>query len=500
MKIFNINTQKSALLILVVAIALTIGSCGEEFVTKEFTNGVTSESFFQNATHAEQALTAVYDILNGRGMYREGMWVLGDAPTDDINELTGDNGDYGTHYRAASDYRWEPSNPYSTARWYEAYKGIFRANILLEELPDIEMDAALKSRFEAEAKFLRGVFYFNLVLAFGDVPLVTTVLSREEYRELARTDQSVVYGQIEQDLLDAAAGLPATAPDPVGRATSGSANGLLSRIYLYQENWQAAVNAAEDVMDAGYDLVPSADFGDMFTGQLENSIESVFEQQSVGNSPNVWGGDLTENSFGFLWSPMIGWANWYSPSPGSYQQFEAGDIRRKASVLVVGAGDSLDSDGDGIEEPFPSGDMNTNYFNGGNVRKWLAIGTNLAQANNYEVNFPIVRYAEVLLNYAEAQNELGNSTDALLALNQIRARAQVADITETDQALLRDLIRAERRRELLYEGQRFYDIKRWGLVEDILVPLGFRVGTHEYWPVPLAELDLMPNLTQYPPN
>ena len=492
------KTQKSSLFILLIAFVIAIGSCEEDFVTKEFVNGVVSDNFFKNATDAEQALTAVYDIIGVRGMYRESMWVLGDAASDDINELTGDNGDYGTHYRAASDFRWEPSNPYSSLRWYDGYKGIFRANILLEELPEIEMDAALKSRFEGEAKFLRALYYFNLVMAFGDVPFMTTVLTREEYQELARTDKDIIYAQMEQDLKDAAAVLPAAASDPVGRATSGAANGLLSRIYLYQQKWTEAASSAEAVMGAGYTLVSSEDFPKMFYGQLENSSESVFEFQSVGFSPNVWGGDLTETSFGFLWSPMIGWANWYSPSVSSQEQFEDGDIRRKASLLIVGAGDMLDSDGDGVEEPFPSGTMNGNYFNNANVKKWLAIGKNLASGDEYEVNFPIVRYAEVLLNYAEAQNELGNSTDALVALNQIRDRAMVPAITETDQGLLRDLIRAERRRELLFEGQRFYDLHRWGIAAEVLSPLGYRVGTHEYWPVPVAELDLMPNLTQYP--
>ena len=492
------KTQKSSLFIVLLAFVLTIGSCGEDFVTKEFVNGVVSDNFFETATDAEQALTAVYDIIGVRGMYRESMWVLGDAASDDINELTGDNGDYGTHYRAASDYRWEASNPYSTLRWYDGYKGIFRANILIAELPEIDMDAGLKARFEAEAKFLRALYYFNLVMAFGDVPFMTTVLTREEYQELARTDKSIIYAQMEQDLLDAAAVLPAEASDPVGRATSGSANALLSRIYLFQEKWVNAVEAATDVMDAGYSLVSSEDFPKVFYGQLENSSESIFEFQSVGFSPNVWGGDLTETSFGFLWSPMIGWANWYSPSVSSQEQFEDGDIRRKASLLIVGAGDMLDSDGDGVEEPFPSGNMNGNYFNNANVKKWLAIGKNLAVGDEYEVNFPILRYAEVLLNYAEAQNELNNSTDALAALNQIRARAMVPAITETDQGLLRDLIRAERRRELLFEGQRFYDLHRWGIANEVLGPLGYRVGTHEYWPIPIAELDLMPNLTQYP--
>ncbi len=494
------NTKNRTLLMLLMVVALFFPSCGEEFVTQEFENGVVSESFFQNASDAEQAVTAIYDIIGSRGMYQEGNWVIGDATSDDINELTGDNGDYGTFYRAASDYRWETNNPYSTTKWFDGYKGIFRANILLQELPEIEMDNALKTRFEGEAKFLRALYYFNLIQAFGDVPLVTTILTREEYLELARTDKQIIYAQIEQDLMDAATLLPVDAGDPVGRATKGAANGLLSRVYLYQDKWTEAANAAKLVIDGGggYNLVATEDFKNMFNGSLENSQESLFEFQSVSFAPGAWSG--TENIYSFFWSPVIGWANWYSPSVGSQEQFEDGDIRRKASLLIVGVGDAIDTDGDGIEEPFPSGNMNGNYFNNANVRKFLPINKNLADANSYDVNFPILRYAEILLNYAEAQNENGNATEALSAVNEIRNRAMVPIFTETDQGLLRELIREERRRELLFEGHRFFDLHRWGIAADVLVPLGYRVGVHEYWPVPLSELDIMPNLTQYPPG
>ncbi len=474
--------------------------CSEDFVTKEFKNGVVDENFFQNATHAEQALTAVYDIISQKGLYREAIVLLGDAVSDDINELTGDNGDYGTYFRAGSDYRWEPSNPFSTARWYDGYKGVFRANILLEKLPEIEMDAGLKARFEGEAKFLRALFYHNLVNAFGDVPFVTSVLTRDEYNELARTDKNVIYAQMEQDLKDAAAVLPIEAGDPVGRATKGAANGLLSRIYLYQNKWQDAANAAMQVINQGnHQLVPTEDFIHMFNGKKENSVESILEYQAVAQAPGFWG-NSSENFYSIHWSPVIGWANWYSPSPGSYQQFEDGDIRRKASVLVVDANppDSIDTDGDGVQELFPSGNMNSSYFNGANTRKWLPEGKNMTQANSFDVNFIIIRFAEILLNYAEAQNELGNSAEALGAVNMIRQRARVPDFSETEQAALRQLIREERRRELLFEGQRFYDLQRWGIAAEVLGPLGYVPGRHEYWPIPNAELDLMPNLTQYP--
>jgi hypothetical protein len=492
------NTKLNYKIFLICTLPLFF-TCSDEFVTKEFKNGVVDENFFKNATHAEQALTAVYDIISEKGMYREAINMFGDCPSDDINELTGDNGDYGTHFKAASDFRWTPDNNFSVARWYDGYKGIFRANILLEKLPDIDMDASLAARFAGEAKFLRALFYFNLVVAFGDVPFVTSVLTRDEYSQLARTDKSIIYAQMEQDLRDAAAVLPVAAGDPVGRATKGAANGLLSRIYLYQNKWQDAAGAAKQVIDQGtYDLVSSEDYVKIFNGQMENSVESIMEFQAVGLAPGFWAN--SENFYSIMWSPLVGWANWFSPSPGSYQQFEAGDIRRKASVLVVNADppDSIDVDGDGIQDHFPSGSMNTNYFNGANVRKWLPEGKNMSVADNFDVNFHIIRYAEILLNHAEAENELGNASSALASVNLLRTRAKVPEFTETDQAALRQLIREERRRELLFEGHRYHDLHRWGIAAQVLGPLGYVVGRHEYWPVPVAELDLMPNLTQYP--
>jgi len=236
--------------------------------------------------------------------------------------------------------------------------------------------------------------------------------------------------------------------------------------------------------------------------EYENGPESILACQSVIRAPGFWG-NSSENFYSIHWSPVIAWANWFSPSPGSHQQYEEGDIRRKANILLVDTNppDSIDTNGDGIQELFPSPHMNATYFNGANTRKWLPEGKNMAQPANataWDVNFTIIRYAEVLLNLAEAQNELGNATAALDAVNQIRTRAKVPPFTETNQAALRDLIRAERRRELLFEGHRYFDLHRWGIAAEVLQPLGYVVGRHEFWPVPVSELDLMPNLTQYP--
>lgn len=481
-------------------LSLVVFSCGEDFVTKEYQNGVVDENFFQTAQDAEQALTAVYDIVGQKGYYRDAIFPLGESTSDNIDEQTGDNGDFGFHYKALSDYRWVQDNPFTRARWYDSYKGIFRANILLEKLPEIEMDDALRQRFAAEAKFLRGLYYFTLIISYGDVPLVTEILTRDEYSALSRTDQSLVYAQVEQDIMEAADVLPVSIEGDaeIGRATKGSALGLLSRVYLYEGKWQESVQASEQVVGLNtYNLID--DYGSMFSGQNENSEESLFEMQSVSRAPSFWSGQ-SENLYSVMWSPMIGWANWYTPSVDVINAFEEGDIRRKASLLLVGANDSIDLNGDGIIDPFPAPEIgsNTVFYTDSNVRKFLPEGRPLNDANNYDINFPILRYAEILLNYAEALNELGRSAEALVPLNEVRERAELPPLSTTDQNELRSLIYHERRIELVFEGHRFFDLKRQNRAAEILGPLGWQTGTHEYFPVPQEELDLNPNLTQYP--
>lgn len=487
--------MKYSILSIFLAAVLATG-CKEEFVTKEFTNGVSEENFFKNAKDVEQALTAVYDVIGQKGIYRESVFVLGSCPSDDIDEKTGDTGDYGFHFKNASDFRWFPDNPFSRARWYDAYKGIFRANTFLEKVPPVTMDEVVKKRYLAEAKFLRALYYWNLVITFGDVPFFTKVLTQPEYADLARTDKAVIYKQIEDDINSAIPDLSVAASNPVGHVTQGAALGILGRVYLYQKKWQESADANQKVIALGlYRLVPN--YISLFNGKAENSTESLLDFQAVGFAPGYFT-DASENSIAAMWSPTIGWANWYTPSEESKTLFVPGDIRRK-SVMIMGASpaDSIDVDGTG-PKVFPTLPMRTQFFNNANVRKFLPEGKVMAQVDNFDVNYPIIRYAEVLLNQAEALNELGRSADALVALNQIRSRAKVAAVAETNQVSLRTIIQNERRVELVYEGHRFYDLARWGQLEEKLKKKGFIKGQHEYWPVPTAELDLMKKLTQYP--
>lgn len=471
-------------------------ACKENFIAKEFTNGISEDNFFKSAKDAEQALTAVYDAVSQKGLYRESVVVLGECPSDNIDEQTGDVGDYGLHFKNASSFLWQPDNKFSSARWYDAYKGIFRANTFLKKVPAIEMDDKVKKQYLAEARFLRALFYWNLVITFGDVPFIADEVTADEYAQLARTDKESIYKKIEEDLNLAIADLPLAASNPIGRANKGAAMAILGRVYLYQQKWQEAADMSKKVIDLGqYSLV--ADYISMFNGKNDNSSESIFDFQAVAQA----GGFFSAASEAFIsatWSPTVPWANWYSPSEQSKTVFAIGDIRRK-SIMIAGAtpADMVDVDGTG-PKIFPSSPMRTSYFNNAAVRKFLPEGKLMSNVANFDVNYPIIRYAEVLLNYAEALNELGQSDAALAPLNQVRKRAGLNEIGKTNQAALRILLQDERRVELIFEGHRFYDLARWGLLETKLKSKGFVKGTHEYWPVPLAELSLMPNLTQYP--
>lgn len=480
---------------LLLGITLITG-CSEDFVNKEFTNGIVEENFYKSAKDAEQALTGVYDPLSRKGVYRESAVVLGECTSDNIDEQTGDNGDYGFHYKALSDYRWLPDNPFISSRWYDCYAGIFRANAFLEKVPAIKMNETLKKQYLAEASFLRAVYYWNLVITYGDVPLTTTVLTPVEYRELARIGQDKIYAQIEADLTKAIPDLSVNNSVPIGRVTRGTALGFLGRMYLYQRKWAQAAETSQQVIALGkYKLVD--DYMSQFNGKGENGPESLMEFQAVGFAPSYFSA-ASKNGMAVMWSPVIGWSNWFTPSKEMAKVYPEGDQRRK-SILVVGAtpADMIDVNGKG-QQPFPSAPMRPTYFNNSSVRKFLPEGRDMNSANNFDVNQPIIRYGEVLLNLAEALNEAGQSSAALAPLNQVRSRAGVAPITDTNQASLRSIIRRERRLELAFEGHRFFDLARWGILEETLKSKGFVKGRNEYFPVPIGELSLMPNLTQYP--
>lgn len=459
-------------------------SC-EDYLEKEPLGRLSSVSFFTTSQHAVQATNATYNQLRNFGVHVFGFIGMtdivsddadkGSTPSDSNDQIELDNLTYG------------PGNGLIRGAWQGYYRGIDRANKAINNIPAIEMDETLRARLVGENKFLRAYFYFFLVRAYGDVPLITETLEPSEYLQ-ERTPASEVYAQIVQDLTDAIAVLPEKseyAAEDLGRATKGAARGLLAKVYLFLEDYANAERYALEVINSGeYALYP--DYSGIFLREGENSSESVFEVQAVALEAGGGGTQYNEVQ-GVRGTPNLGWG-FNRPSDALLAAYEAGDPRRDATVLEVG--EEL-PDGSAVVEDNPQ--IEGERYN---QKAWQPEypGGN----NNGPGNIRRLRYADVLLIAAEAANELGKPGEALPYLNSVRERARggesgiLPDVTTNDQGELREAIWHERRVELALEQHRFFDIIRQGRAATLLEAQGknFVVGKHEVFPIPQTEIDL----------
>ena len=365
------------------------------------------------------------------------------------------------------------------------------------------MDATLQSRYIAEAKFLRALFYFDFVRAWGGVPLVTTT---NPPLGLVRASKDEVYTLIINDLQSAIDILPLKsdyASADVGRATKEAAQALLAKVYLFRNDFVNAETYLMNVINLNkYSLEPVYIDANGINGN--NGVESVFEIGAIQVENEDAGGDQYGNTQGVRGTPNKGWG-FNRPSIDLRNSFEAGDPRYKGTVIDLG--DTIDGItilGDVAGTPDITKDSLGNIIEIEcyNRKVWVPGGTT---TSNWGLHRRLIRYADVLLMAAEALNENGKPTQALTYLNMVRARARqgnpgiLPDIVTTDQSQLRDLIFNERRHELGLEGLRFWDLVRTGRAPAKLGPLGFVTGKNEILPIPQSEIDLSQGaLTQNP--
>ncbi len=369
--------------------------------------------------------------------------------------------------------------------WAGQYQNINFANQVLGNIPAITMDENLKTRYLAEAKFVRAYSYFRLVRAFGDVPLRLALPQSAAEYNIPRTPKAQVWAAIEKDLTDAAAVLPQSygAAD-VGRVTKGAALGMLAKVSMYQKKWQAVFDLTTQVMGMGYSLFP--DFEKLFRTQNKNNSESVFEIQCkliLGNK----GASNSQYSQvqGVRGSVGGGWG-FNVPTPDLVAEFEPGDTRKAGTIIFRG---ETTAEGDVIP---PTGD-NPMY----NKKSYVPFSQYVSGYNEgADQDFMVLRFADILLMNAEAANELGKPAQALISLNKVRARARggnpavLPDVTTTDQATLRTAIWHERRVELAMEFDRFFDVIRQGRGTAVFGVKGFVAGRNEVMPIPQNEIDL----------
>lgn len=481
MKKINIKIQKIVYLFFAIVM---LSSCADEYIDEAKVYAIDSESFFNSEAEYYEALVAAYDPLHTTFINV----LMGEIASN--NTLCG--GESATDvpgYQQVDDMIHTPVNEQLQRLWSWMYAGVNRAAYIIEFKDKTDFEG--KNLILAEAYFLRAYFNFELVKWFGDIPIKPEgrfFLGDE--KTIPRSPKAEVYALIEQDLQFAVSNLTYTAPQ-VGRATKGSAQALLGKVYLYQDKFEEAAAVLEDVIQNGpYMLEP--DYNKIFEFAGENGVGSVFEIQYTdveGASFNCF--QCVEGNIAVGYQGVRGYSgpdftpgfSFNVPTQEVVDEFEPGDLRKDVAILDIDAWAAAT----GAE--FTTGYEHTGYFN----RKYIprtrsanaAGDQNLTNPNNYRA----IRYADVLLMAAEAHNRKSNPDDARarIYLNMVRERAfgnSDNNITSSGSNLT-SAIYKERRVELVGEGHHFFDLVRTGRGTQIS---GFTENKNEVFPIPFEEI------------
>ena len=400
------------------------------------------------------------------------------------------------------EFDYSASGPGIQQYWTEHYRMIHAANRIIHGISNSANPTEGDLINRGEAHFFRAFAYFNLVRAFGEIPLIDFVVEDAADANVPKSPVSAIYALIDADLTAAAAVLPRVWESRfTGRITWGAARALHARTFMMRNDWGNMYAKAMEVINSGlYDL--STPFGQIFRESGENSRESIFEVQATATTTMP-----SDNAIGSQWAQVqgvrgagqwnLGWG-WHTPTQILADAFEPGDPRRGYTLLYfVRTGQDPMSIPESIfgERPIAAADVINVFYN----KKAYTNPTYRARFNNYGfwMNIRMIRYADVVLMAAEAANELGRGAEARDLLEQVRHRARGGNLAvlpfrnTTDQAALRNYIRHERRIELAMEWDRFYDLVRWGIAREVLHAAGHTgfEERHALLPIPQAEID-----------
>jgi starch-binding outer membrane protein, SusD/RagB family len=481
---------------------LVVASCSKDFLDRSSKENISTGSFYKTSDDAIAAINAAYNPLMRQKLYNLRIWSLDIVAGN--SEVGGDpsNSNDGSETKNMANFATATDNASALDIWRGPWPGIQYCNIVLDKVPSIEMDSALKQRILGEAEFLRGMYYFILVRLFGDVPLITKPYwgYADEDTRPHRIDKSLIYEQIISDFSDALVKLPLCetySGDDVGRASKGSAAGMLAKVYLTlgktASNWERVVSLCDTLATWGYDL--NEDYSTNFDPENENSIESVFEIQYKGNSTDAFADDspasLTTNYMGPRGAVLTTCgAGWDQPTQEFVDSYEEGDLRKDKTIFYEGC------------PLFDGKEYKSSYahITGYLVRKYIVPGSYIKDWNNGSpLNFPVLRYADVLLMKAEALNELDRTEEAEIPLNLVRSRAGLIGVKGLSKSDFREKVLHERRIELAFEGDRWFDLVRINdgqYALDFLHSIGKTSATskHLLLPVPQIDIDANPNL------
>lgn len=550
--------KKNILYRILLTVLLAVGlfsSCRKE-LDKTPLDQFSNTTFWTSESNVMLALTGVYRgniqmSVNPTGAeYSATDWwsyhglLYLEFATDNAYDRRGDNSGLNTLTNGAL----TSANAYIGYYWTLSYARIARCNYFLENISKAPIDQSKITRMTAEARFIRATQYFYLSQYFGSVPLVTKVLTLSEANTVSKATRQQVMDYAESELKASAAALPRFAQltsAERGRASAQVALAFLGRLYLGEQKYSDAAATYKQIIDYGENTIDPS-FESLFNGTNESSSEILFAtqyQQDLApnamqqhNYPAALGGYMLDCPLGSLVESF----EFSDGTPFSYTdpRYVASDLgqnrdpRLKYTVLYNGrpfknitydsnpddasSADQLTTTKQATRTGFALKKFNSEAFSGGDLQ-------------NSGIDLPIIRYAEVLLSYLEAKLENGEAIDQSLlnaTINKVRGRTGVnmPAVTETNPALLRVILRRERRNELALEGIRYWDLLRWKTIGQVLNgdfygapfpaasnlrkkgtttdPYGrwyvtskaFRTGQDEYWPVPQSEVNINPNL------
>lgn len=513
---------------------LTIVGCEENFLRTEPPGTVSSATYWQTEQDARLAVNNLYNYLYGTENFSFDS--MSDIGATDVSGFRGERESIIIRGEVTSD------NPLVETHWDRNFEGIRAVNDLLANIDQIEdIDEGLLTRYKAEARFIRAYLYTYMAMLFGDVPLLTEPVSIQEASELTRTDRESIWNFVENELQNISSDLPISYsnPEDAGRITRGAALAMKARAMLFAGRYSLAAEAAREVMDLDvHEIYPS--YENLFSYQAENNTEIVLDKQFIKNDYssgvfNILAPNSQNSSTSDLF-PTRNLVDAYEMENGTAID-EAGsgfdprnpynnrDPRLDYSVIVYG--DTLPNDiifdprpGFGGPDDIEAGFQTSST--GFNVQKYIN-PEDLADPTNSGINIMLIRYAEVLLTYAEAKIELNEIDQSVYeAINEVRQRPDVNMPTinaPKTQSELREIVRHERLVELAFEGLRFFDIRRWQIAPDVMngriygmryvdqngdlqaievsdYQRGFEAPTNYVLPIPQTELELNPVLEQ----
>ncbi len=480
-----------------------LSSCKKDLLDASNPNQLTINTYYQTEDQAVGAVNAVYAVLQHMNLFRQHQWLIYDGMSDDVAWASTDDEPANAMFR----FTFSPAMAKTNEMWTTLYTGVFRANQVIKGVSAMS-DFTLKDRVLAEARFLRAWFYSELVNGWGAVPEITEPLEgAQSSYNFPRAPKDQIYTLIKDDLEFAKQHLPKKSEydaADAGRATSGAATAYLGKSYLFQGRWADAAGQFLEVINSNeYQL--TGHYHDNFSAATENNIESVFEVQFTGDGTGVWAND---DSPGVVEGNLLPVSYFRWATLGPMLQFKRNQLYGPASSTRSARYNST---------------FGQNPNGAPRIIKYVEFNT--SDFRNSDVNIRDMRYADVLLMYAEALNESDRTGDAKPYIDKVIERVRLeaglinaSDETTTrdlktvqqlldfggiesytftdDKAGIRDVIKYERRVEFMYEQKRYKDLVRWGDAaqamatwsEDTGESRVFVVGKHELFPIPDSEI------------